>query len=131
MTRNSVLTINFVLFAAVILAPPARGQYDYSLNYQTNTINVVSNWVGNGTYVVGSNTFLNALIIQNAGVLSHDIGLIGSQIGGSNNTVRVTGTGSVWSNLLLQVGSLGAGNQLVVTNGGAVFGFSSELGSGT
>ena len=51
-----------VQFAALLASYESRGQYNYSLNFQTNTINVVSNWAGNGNYVVGSNTFLNALI---------------------------------------------------------------------
>src|ERR1043166_2105115 len=106
------------------LTVPAHAQYDYSLNYQTNTINVASNWVDNVNfrYIVGSNTYLNALVIQNSGGLTNNNGYIGFETGGSNNVAVVTGTGSVWSNLFdLYVGYAGAGNQLVVSNGGAVF----------
>jgi T5SS/PEP-CTERM-associated repeat protein len=122
-TRSATLTgVGF--FAAVgILAPTVQGQYDYSLPRQTNVISgLVSNWAGNGTYVVGSNTFLNALLIINGGVLSNGYGEIGFVFGGSNNVAIVSGPGSVWSNQLdLHVGRLGAGNQLVISNGGAVY----------
>src|SRR5207247_2236473 len=85
-------------------------------------ISVVSNWVGNGTYVVGSNTFLNALIIQSGGALSNGDGYLGFETGGSNNTVLVTGSGSVCSNSAdLRVGYAGIGNSLVISNQGAVF----------
>ena len=47
------------------LALNARAQYDS--DYQTNTINVVSNWVGNGTYVVGSNTQCDIVLITQCG----------------------------------------------------------------
>ncbi|HUJ09366.1 MAG TPA: hypothetical protein VL171_05010 [Verrucomicrobiae bacterium] len=54
----------------------ANGQF--SANFQTNTISAVtSNWVGNGTYVVGSNTFADVLQITNSGVLSNGTGSIG------------------------------------------------------
>ncbi|MDW8309851.1 MAG: PEP-CTERM sorting domain-containing protein, partial [Verrucomicrobiales bacterium] len=103
----------------VIATPSARAQYNYALNYQTNIINVVSNWAGNGRYVVGSNTFGNALIINPSGVLSNGTGYIGLEFGGSNNIAIVNG--GVWSNRsTLYVGWLGAGNQLIVSNGGAV-----------
>ena len=73
-----------LLIAMQILLPAAHAQYNYSLNYQTNTISgVTSNWVGNGTYVVGSNTYLNALIINSGGALTDTNGYIGDSIGGS------------------------------------------------
>jgi T5SS/PEP-CTERM-associated repeat protein len=71
-------------------------------------------------YVVGSNTFLNALLINTGGVLSNGYGYIGYEIAGSNNVAIING--GVWSNrYYLRVGFYGAGNQLIVTNGGAVF----------
>ncbi|MGP8019737.1 MAG: hypothetical protein ACLPRE_01890, partial [Limisphaerales bacterium] len=46
---------------------PASGQY--TSNFQTNTISgVTNNW--SGDYVVGSNTFADALLVRNGGVLS-------------------------------------------------------------
>jgi T5SS/PEP-CTERM-associated repeat protein len=113
------------------LNPSATAQYDYSLNYQTNTINVSSNWVDSASsrYVVGSNTFLNALIINSGGVLSNGFGYLGFETGGSNNVAIVNG--GVWSNRSeLYVGYAGAGNRMVVSNQGkfVMFGGSTDIG---
>ena len=52
----------------------------YAGNSQTNIISgVVSNWTGD--YLVGSNTFADALLIQNGGVLSNGNGYLGYEIG--------------------------------------------------
>src|SRR6266850_369487 len=75
----------------------ARAQFTASI--KTNTINgVVSNWVGNGTYVVGSNTFKDVLQIINTGVLSNGTGSVGYEVSGSNNLAIINGTGSIWKN---------------------------------
>jgi T5SS/PEP-CTERM-associated repeat protein len=102
----------------------------FTANFQTNTISgVASNWVNAAGYVVGSNTFLDALRIINGGVLSNGPGYIGYETGGSNNVAIISGTGSVWSNgVYLYVGYSGAGNKLVVSNGGAVFNVLGNLG---
>lgn len=101
-----------------ILTAPLRAQY--TANYQTNIISgVASNWTGN--YLVGSNTFADALLIQNSGVLSNGYGYLGSLGGSSNNVASVTGMGSVWSNRYnLIVGGDGVGNSLIISNGGQV-----------
>src|SRR5258705_6239942 len=98
---------------------PARAQYDYSLNYQTNIINVSSNWSGGLDYVVGSNTYLNALILNSSGVLSNGAGPVGYTTGASNNSVRING--GVWSNqITLYIGLSGAGNSMVISHPGQV-----------
>ena len=52
----------------------------YAGNSQTNIISgVVSNWTGD--YLVGSNTFADASLIQNGGVLSNGNGYLGYEIG--------------------------------------------------
>ncbi len=107
----------FFLFAA-----PARAQF--TANNQTNVLNGAAlDWVPVAeSYIVGDTESYDALIIENGGVLSNSFGVIGNQAGANGNAVIVSGTGSVWSNLDdLTVGNSGAGNQLVVTNGGAVF----------
>jgi hypothetical protein len=49
---------------ALSLALTSVAETQFTGNIKTNTINgVVSNWVGNGTYVVGSNTFKDVLQI--------------------------------------------------------------------
>jgi fibronectin-binding autotransporter adhesin len=125
MKRNRIVV---VLLACLSCASAARAQF--TANNQTNIISgVTSNWVGNGTYVVGSNTFLDALLINSGGILSNGIGYIGYEVGASNNTAIVSGSGSVWSNWLdLYVGDSGAGNQLIVTNGGSAINGHGVLG---
>ena len=66
---------------------PAPAQYTF--DYQTNIISgVTSNWAGN--YVVGSNTFANALLIRNAGVLTNADGYVGYLSDSSSNYVMVS-----------------------------------------
>ena len=89
-------------------------------NFQTNIINgVVSNWTGD--YLIGSNLFADALLIQNGGVLSNGNGYLGYEIGADNNTALVSDSNSMWSLAgALVVGNSGSGNQLVLTNGANV-----------
>src|SRR5271156_6504621 len=98
--RNYRMDTKLLAVLALLLAgPAARAQFIN--NFQTNNISgVTSNWMGNGTYVVGSNTFFDTLIIQNGGVLSNGTGYIGYEAGGSNNTAIVSGSTSTWSNNL-------------------------------
>jgi fibronectin-binding autotransporter adhesin len=96
---------------------PAAAQY--TSNYQTNTISgVTNNWAGN--YVVGSNTFANALLIRNGGVLTNADGCVGYLPASVSNYVMVAGAGSVWSNANLYLGYSGGGNSLVISNAGRV-----------
>ncbi|MCG3149629.1 MAG: hypothetical protein PCFJNLEI_03094 [Verrucomicrobiae bacterium] len=121
----------FCLLSSVLglLPSPAFAQYDYSLDYQTNTINVVSNWAGNGTYVVGSNTYLNALVINSGGALSNGTGYIGYETAGSNNVALISGTGSVWNNqFTLTIGHSGAVSRLIITNAGVVVNVTGVMG---
>ena len=96
---------------------PAAGQYTF--DYQTNIISGVTNyWAGD--YVVGSNTFANALLIRNAGALSNADGYVGYLSESSSNYVMVSRAGSVWSNANLYLGFSGSGNTLVISNAGRV-----------
>ncbi len=116
-----------VISLSLAAAPVARAQY--TQNYQTNIISgVTSNWVGD--YLVGSNTFADVLLIRNSGVLSNGYGYLGYEVSSSNNSVLVTGVGSVWSNSAdLYVGYSGADNSLVISNGGQVIN-NAPFGSG-
>jgi T5SS/PEP-CTERM-associated repeat protein len=104
------------------LALTSVAQAQFTANSQTITINgVSSNWAGFADYIVGSNTFGDVLLIENGGVLSNFDGVIGDLSGASNNTAIVTGSGSGWTNYQgLVVGSQGAGNSLIISNGGRV-----------
>jgi T5SS/PEP-CTERM-associated repeat protein len=73
------------------------------------------------------------LRISNAGLVQSAQGLIGAQAGASNNTVIVSGSGSVWSNSgALYVGGSateagGTGSRLSLTQGGRVSAASAVL----
>ena len=91
----------------------------YTANYQTNI--VCNTIIFPNDVVVGSNTFADVLLIQNRGVLSNGLGVVGYETNSVNNSVLVTGPGSVWSNASdLYLGGYGAGNSLVISNGAQV-----------
>lgn len=82
----------------------------------TNTFLSSSNWLIVGVY--GS---FNSLVVSNGGtVVNSGNGWIGRTTNSSNNSVLVTGEGSTWRSGLLDVGRLGPGNRLVISNGGSV-----------
>jgi T5SS/PEP-CTERM-associated repeat protein len=116
--------------AGIMVAGMARAQFTDS--YQTNTIDgVTSNWVGD--YLVGDTNSADALLIQNGGALTDNNGYLGYGssygIGSSNNSVLVSGSGSVWANQsTLCVGYFTDGNSLTIANGGAVYNASSYVG---
>ena len=114
---------------AVSLVIPTVVRAQFSANFQTNTISgVTSNW-GGTFYIVGSNTFLDTLQIINGGVLSDSACVIGYVPGGSNNTVLVSGLGSMLTNFFdVYLGNDGGNNRLVVTNRGAVYSGNGYLG---
>ena len=70
----------------------------------------------------------NSLTVANGGRLVGQNCTVGYLSGGSNNAALVTGSGSVWSNLSLDVGWEAGGNSLVISNGGTVV--SSDLSAG-
>ncbi|HUJ08458.1 MAG TPA: hypothetical protein VL171_00385 [Verrucomicrobiae bacterium] len=114
-------TLALVMFAI----PQAWAQF--TANNQTNIISgVTSNWVG--SYIVGSNTFADALLIQDGGVLTNLSGYIGYEIAAGSNAVVVSGMNSVWYCIGdLYPGYNGPANRMIVTNGGAVFDDNSEV----
>ena len=82
----------------------------------TNTFLSSSNWLIVGVY--GS---FNSLVVSNGGtVVNSGNGWIGRTTNSSNNSVLVTGEGSTWRSGLLDVGRLGPGNRLIISNGGSV-----------
>ena len=88
----------------------------YTADYQTNIIyGVTNNW--SGDYLVGSNTFADALLIQTNGVLSNAFGYVGYEVISSNNSVLVSDRFSLWRNVgSLYVGYSGGGGSLAVSN---------------
>ncbi len=81
-------------------------------------------WSNSGTLTVGYNSAGNNLVISNGGQVVDVGGDIGgvNETGGSGNSVLVSGSESVWNNsgTLVVGGGKGAGNSLVVSNGGEV-----------
>ena len=75
----------------------------------------------------------NQLVITNGGTVFAQALLftteIGEEISSSNNTVTVTGIGSLWSPSSLEIGSVGANNALTIANGGEVNCLSGLIGS--
>jgi T5SS/PEP-CTERM-associated repeat protein len=67
---------------------------------------------------VGCSGWGNSLVISNGGAVCDLDGTLGYQAGSSNNTVVVTGTGSVWYNqTYLDVGGSGSSNLLTIAGG--------------
>jgi T5SS/PEP-CTERM-associated repeat protein len=87
-------------------------------------------WSNSGTFHLGDWSAGNSLVISNGGqVLYTESHVGGNSDYGSNNSVVVTGLGSVWRNSnTLVVGNYGAGNSLVISDGGQVFGAAGILG---
>jgi T5SS/PEP-CTERM-associated repeat protein len=95
-----------------------------TIGYYTGSNSVLvggtgSLWSTPGYIKVGNSGFGNSLVISNGGVVSDNVGALGYNTGGSNNSVIVTGTGSVWSNGTLTVGNDDAWNSLFIGFGGS------------
>jgi len=117
----------WVALTVGLFSQPVLAQF--TADFQTNTISAVSNWVGNSTYTVGSNTAFNALHIVSPGVLSNGSGFVGYESFASNNTVLVSGTGARWTNRFDIYHGIGSpGNRLIVSNQGTVFNRNTYIG---
>lgn len=83
-----------------------------------------SKLASNGNLVVGDNGVGNNLTIQAGGELECGTGYIGNGGTANNNTLLVTGPGSVWNALAggfsLLVGTSGGNNSLIIADGGAM-----------
>jgi len=88
-------------------------------------------WNNGGYCVVGFYGSANQLTIQSGGVVNSSDGFIGSSTTASNNSVLVSGTGSLWNNAELCVGNFGSGNQLTIQSGGVVNSSDGFIGSST
>ena len=91
-------------------------------------------WSNSNGLVVGADGSGNNLTISNSGkVFNSSMGIIGgnaSSTPSSNNTVLVTGAGSVWSNSsTLYVGCYGSVNSLTIASGGTVFNADGYIGN--
>jgi T5SS/PEP-CTERM-associated repeat protein len=105
----------------------------YNSSSSNNTVLVTGSgsvWSNAYYFYVGGAGAGNSLTISNSAmVLDGGTGSIGSQFDASNNTVLVTGSGSVWSNASdLYVGDKGTGNSLTITSDGTVYNLDGEIG---
>ena len=88
-------------------------------------------WSNGLELVVGQLGPANRLEVNSGGWVVASNASIGQSIFSPSNSVVVTGAGSVWSNRAdLSVGGTGAGNLLVVSNGGWVVNGNGFLGNG-
>ena len=113
--------------------------YDLSsyLGFSTTSSNNIV--IASGSGSLFSNTFNiylglegpnNRLVVSNGAAAFTEDGVMGWTNSSSGNTALVDGAGSVWSNTLnLFVGYVGARSQLIVTNGGMVYGANTYLGT--
>ena len=104
------------------------------LALDTNAAMVVNDAVvvatnGPAQLYVGNTGGNASLIITNGGAVYSGYGNVGNESPSSNNAVLVAGPGSVWSDRDgLSVGESGAGNSLVISNGGAAYALFGVLG---
>ena len=80
-------------------------------------------WNNSATVAVGRIGAFNQLTIANGGqvIVPYGTATIGDSASASNNSVLVTGAGSLWDKIdFLYVGNYGANNQLTIANGGRV-----------
>ena len=82
-------------------------------------------WTNSGDLTIGVDGSYNTLTISNGGTVANGYstngGVIGLNADSSNNSVLVTGSGSLFSNSgSLSIGYDGSSNSLVISNGGAV-----------
>ena len=79
---------------------------------------------------LGLNGPANRLVVSNGAAALTEDGILGYTNSSFGNVAVVDGAGSTWSNALnLFVGYVSAGNQLIVTNGGMVYGANSYVGT--
>ena len=77
-------------------------------------------WTSGENLNIGQGGAGNSLVISNGGQVFNGFGNVGFDGNSSNNSVVVSGSGSVWSNQSVFVGSQGAGNTLLISNGAQV-----------
>ena len=112
----------------------AIGRNSTASNNKATVTGSNSLWINYYNLYVGSSGSGNSLVISNGGTVS-DEGtagqvFIGANGSSSNNSVLVTGAGSLWTNRSeLYVGGSGSGNSLVISNGGTVAVSSGYIGS--
>jgi fibronectin-binding autotransporter adhesin len=99
---------------------------DYSISNSALVTGTGSVWSNNSDLYVGSEGAANQLTIAAGGQVVSGYSYLGYAVSSTNNSVLITDTGSVWNTSStnwdpsLCIGYLGAGNSLVISNGGKV-----------
>ncbi|MBI5687600.1 MAG: hypothetical protein HZC54_21220, partial [Verrucomicrobia bacterium] len=104
----------------------SNGLIGAGFNASNNSVLVTgagSSWSNGTSLTVGNFGSFNSLTIADSGqVFSADTGFIGGWTNSKNNSVLVTGTGSLWNiGSSLAIGNNGSSNRLTIANGGQVF----------
>ena len=112
------------------LGQSATSINNYVLVTDSNTL-----WNNTGNLLVGDLGAGNTLVLSNSARINSAQGLIGyTGTSASNNTVIITGAGTIWSNSLtggnngVIVGGSGNGNRLTISDGAQVYSFVGFLG---
>ena len=111
----------FLMCVALLVSGGAAFGYTNVLENGTNQT-ITTGWDAGGDMTVGGTTSNNTLAIIAGGSLTNINAFVGKEIGASNNTATVSGTGAEWiSTGTLQIGVAGnTNNSVSVSNGGAV-----------
>lgn len=109
------------------------GAFNFIGNDATSTGNSVSvtgagsAWTLAGSLQVGGGGTSNTLTIASGAAVTNTLAVVGTDATSSDNSVLVTGSGSVWANTELQPGLKGPGNTLTIAAGARVWSVGSAL----
>ena len=108
------------------------GMFGAASNNEAVVIGSGSLWSNQGGLFVGIVRGGNRLVISNgAQVATGTISYLGGSGASISNEIRVTGSGSFWRiGSSLDVGNIGAGNRIVISDGGRVLDGSGSVGFG-
>jgi T5SS/PEP-CTERM-associated repeat protein len=128
---NGAFTL-LVLSNNALLTNTVNGIIGRNLTAKSNEVRLISStarWRMGGTLFVGSNGANASLVVSNGAFVEDGSASFGFRLESSNDIALVTGSGSLWSNRFgLDVGGLGRGNQMIVSDGGWVASRSARLG---
>ncbi len=99
------------------------GRNSTARSNEVRLISPTARWQMGTTLSIGSTGAFNRLVIDNGaqvvGTFAGNTAILGETAASTNNFALVTGAGSLWSNAgSINIGSFGARNQLVISNGG-------------
>ena len=102
-----------------------------------NSVTVTGNnslWMNSSNLIIGNLSSGNRLTISNGGSVADSFGYLGnddssSNVSSSNNSILVTGAGSLWSNSrAVYIGHDGSNNSMIISDGGTVVNLTGVIG---